>query len=313
MDASQKYLFDTLGYVVVRGALSADEVAAANAAIDRRRESELHERARTPSLRLSGGSKSLEGDGKTGRVDCGTVLSWPSPDGDVFRRLLAHPSLVPYVNDLCCPGYRLDHSPLLIVQQKGAEGFELHGGNLGATGEWNYQTAYVYQGERCHNFLLNMSIALTDNDGSSGGFAVLPGSHKSNLAPPGGLRACEPEYMSMLQRPALKAGDAILFSEGTLHGTLPWTGEDERRAVFFRFTMPTHAYARGYTEGWPEDVLDKVTDEQRVVLEPPYAVRLNRNTLRAPTDGGDVERVVAQPRDPKKVEFDETVFKRAYF
>jgi len=313
LDASQAYLFDTMGFVIIRGALSPAEVAAANAAVDRNRETELRTRdPQSKQLRLSAGSRGLEG-AKVGRQDCGTALSWPSPDGDVFRRLLAHPALVPYLNALCCPGYRLDHSPLIIVQRPGAEGFALHGGNVGDDGGWNYTTAYTFQGGRSYNALLNMSVALTDSGGASGGLAVMPGSHKSNLPSPQGLRLCEPEYRALLTVPEVKAGDVVLFSEGTLHGTLPWSGEAERRAIFYRFTMPNHAYARGYTDGWGDELLATCDDAQRSVLEPPYAPRINRATLRVGEDGETVTAEVGAPRDEAKVEFDRQVFGRPFF
>ena len=38
--------------------------------------------------------------------------------------MLAHPRLVPYLHELVGPGYRLDHNPLLIMQDPGAEGSE---------------------------------------------------------------------------------------------------------------------------------------------------------------------------------------------
>lgn len=32
-----------------------------------------------------------------------------------------------------------------------------------------------------------------------------------------------------IQQPATKAGDVVLFSEGTVHGALPWTVKDRQR------------------------------------------------------------------------------------
>ena len=39
-------------------------------------------------------------------------------------------NLLPYLVELCGPGYRMDHLPLVITSQKGSEGFHLHGGPL---------------------------------------------------------------------------------------------------------------------------------------------------------------------------------------
>lgn len=80
MTPQQKYLFDTLGYCVLRGALSAEEVAEANAAIDRHA-SEAFER-NDPDVMLAKGSSTLKGNGR-GRYDMGGMLGWPSPDNKV--------------------------------------------------------------------------------------------------------------------------------------------------------------------------------------------------------------------------------------
>ena len=66
-------------------------------------------------------------------MDMGGMLGWASPHGDVFRRLLCHRNIAPYLIDLCGEGYRLDHHPLVIVQDKDSEGFALHGGPISGT------------------------------------------------------------------------------------------------------------------------------------------------------------------------------------
>ena len=108
--------FDLQGYCVVRGVLDADEVAAANAAIDAR----AHElRARDAAeLRNARAGTSLAGAGS--RLDLGGALGWPAPDRDVFRAVLAHPRLVPLLHRLVGEGYRLDHLPLVIASDEGA-------------------------------------------------------------------------------------------------------------------------------------------------------------------------------------------------
>jgi hypothetical protein len=98
----QKYMFDLNGFLILRGALSLDEIEAANEAVDAHEEGELHER--TGKLRCSSlyGRKSteLEGDGSTGRMDMGGMLGWPKPQCSPFRNLLCHPSVVPALTEL---------------------------------------------------------------------------------------------------------------------------------------------------------------------------------------------------------------------
>ena len=46
----------------------------------------------------------------------------------------------------------------------------------------------------------------------------------------------------------LKAGSAVIFTEALTHGTIPWTAEHERRALFCRY-MPGHmAFVGRYRE-----------------------------------------------------------------
>ena len=79
----------------------------------------------------------------TGRFDMGGILGWDAPHRDSFRKFLCHPNVVPYIHLLVGKGYRLDHSPLVIAQQKGSEGFSLHGGSITPDGDLTPDLLYV--------------------------------------------------------------------------------------------------------------------------------------------------------------------------
>ena len=83
-------------------------------------------------------------------------------------------------------------------------------------------------------------------------------------------------------------------------------GEHERRIAIYRFSPANMGYGRGYLE-IPDDKLESFTPQQRAVLEPPYANRLDRTVLKA--DG--TTKVVG--RSSFKKDFDEQVFKTKYF
>ena len=51
----------------------------------------------------------------------GGMLFWEQPHCEVFRNMLCHPKLVPYITELCGMGYRLDHQPLLLAQVRQRE------------------------------------------------------------------------------------------------------------------------------------------------------------------------------------------------
>lgn len=308
---ADRFAFDLNGYIVIRGVLSEAEVASANAAIDQH-VSELAER--TGTLRNTKTDSPLAGDGSTGRKDLAGMLGWPSPQRDVFRQILTHPRLVPYYLALLGAGYRMDHLPLLITQECGAEGFSLHGGPLTGDGSFNPTLQYRCVGGQMWNSLLAASVVLTDHNPGDGGFCVLRGSHKLNFpVPPDLAHAKDAGLSEHIYQPVTRAGDVVLFSEATVHGCLPWSSERQRRVALYRFAPATVAYGRSYHPTWPEAMLEGCTEAERAVLEPPYANRLDRPVVQAPEDGdGDMQVAIESRAGPKK-DFDRVVFATKYF
>jgi len=311
MSAAERFLFDLNGFLIVRGVFSPDEVAAANAAIDRH-EADACERVEA-ALRNTQAGTALAGDGHTGRRDLGGMLGWSGGDAAPFRSLLAHPRLAPYLNELLGPGYRLDHQPLCILSRAGCDGFALHGGTVDATsGRYNPELAYHFAQGRSYVTLLAASLQLSDHNAGDGGFLVLPGSHKAQLPVPAALMNGDAHTEHLVQ-PITRAGDVVLFSEGTVHGAAPWTPVDrERRIALYRFAPATLAYGRSYAAdaapAWPAAFTAGMTDAQRAVLLPPFHPRLDRPVV---TDGGEL--AAGASRAPVKKAFDRRVFGTEYF
>jgi len=281
-------------------------VQAMNAAIDKRADDPGTERKGNLRLTRKGGP--LSGDGVTGRRDIAGFLGWAAGEREPFRRVLAHEKLIPYIHEFVGIGYRLDHNPLCIAQDPGAEGFEFHGGSTLDDGRWNWPLAYSYTHGQIRNNLLAVAVPLTNVNENEGGFVIVRGSHKSNFAAPPSVK----RYESGVEHgyaPKLNAGDAILFSEATTHGTLAWKGKAQRRTLIYRFSPSTAAYGRGYKDKWPETWYDGMNAAQRAVLEPPYHPRLDRDAVA--DDGINV--IKPAPREAHKVDFDEKVFKSKYF
>ena len=66
------------------------------------------------------------------------------------------------------------------------------------------------------------------------------------------------------------AGSLTIFLESTQHGTLPWFGASERRALFYRYSPKYLNYVAGsYTVKQPAWVAE-LTEAQQAVLEPAY-------------------------------------------
>jgi ectoine hydroxylase-related dioxygenase (phytanoyl-CoA dioxygenase family) len=267
MTEHELYLFDLRGYLVVENALTPEEVRAANAALDHYRDDI---KPRAPEYSLSGSSATLKGE--KGRLEIHrSLLELDPPWCEPFRRMLAHPHIVPYLNELLGSGFRLDHGPGLIAMDKGCEGHVLHGG-----GEpYDPSQFYVMKNGRIFNGLTVVSFQLTDVHPGDGGFCCIPGSHKSNYRCPQDIKQYE-VYPDCIHQVAAPAGAAVLFTEALTHGTLPWKGAGERRSILFKYSPGFLAWGR-YSPH-PERLLDQLAPEQRAVLEPPY--RTNRPAIK---------------------------------
>jgi ectoine hydroxylase-related dioxygenase (phytanoyl-CoA dioxygenase family) len=308
MSDDDRYLFDLNGFLIVRGVLTSEEVEMANRAIDNH-SYEMVERS-DDALRNAMKGTNFFGNGP-GRMDLGRCLEWGPTESRVFQSILAHPRLVPIFHGILGQGYRMDHLPLILAQNKGSEGFQLHGGTVDCTsGEYNPHLAYHCYHGTIRSSLLGCNVILADHNLGDGGFCVVPGSHKSNFKMPQGMVDGE-KYEEYILQPATKAGDVILFSEGTVHGAKSWTSDRQRRTALFRFSPATHAYGRSYFGheggGWPPKMYEGLTEAERAVLEPAYANRLDRPNIRP---DGSVEITM---RSERKRQHDQQVFRTKYF
>ncbi|MEC8932582.1 MAG: phytanoyl-CoA dioxygenase family protein [Candidatus Latescibacterota bacterium] len=260
MNDDERYLFDLNGFLVLRGVLSAEEVATMNAAIDHHN-ADLNERDGS----LVGESKALAGTSY--RKDLGGMLGWERPWCEPFRHLLIHPVVKPYLEAILSKGYRLDHGPGLIAMDKGCEGGTLHGGGYERS---DMSEVYFYKAGRIHTGLTVVEYLLADENPGDGGVAVLPGSHKANLPCPRSMILWE-QYQEHVVEVNGKAGDVVIFTETLTHGTLPWTADHERRALLYKFSPGCMAYSPGAHDIGYSGYIGDMTDEERAVMEAPHA------------------------------------------
>ena len=105
----------------------------------------------------------------------------PSLWGEPFKRLIDHPKILPYLIELLGPYVRLDHDYALFMN-KGDRRGGLHGGEDGGRpGGPEGDHWYRYRDGVMRNGLCVMTYNLTDAPDGAGGFACIPGSHKSNF------------------------------------------------------------------------------------------------------------------------------------
>ncbi len=262
MNNDKKYLFDLMGYVIIENALTPEEVDRCNAAIDHHID-QLKERENS----LVGESKALAGTSH--RKDLGGMLAWERPWCEPFRELLVHPRSSPYLNAILGEGYRLDHGPGLIGMEEGTEGGTLHGGGVERP---NFSEAYFFKNGRIYCGLTVVEFMLADEGPGDGGLAVIPGSHKANLPCPRSMKLYE-KYQQYVIEVHAKVGDAVIFTETLTHGTLPWKGKHQRRALLYKFSPGFQAYSAGAHQISYPDYIGDMTEAQRAVMEVPHIRR----------------------------------------
>ena len=364
----EKFLFDLNGFLVVKNVFTAEEVAAANAAVDAQA-AQMRPR-KSDALRNTKAGTPLAATGP--RIDMGGMLWWDDERADLFRNMLMHPKLVPYYTALvriasscsallfrrrssststlsspycsfahlwsssppvaltplllapshlqCGEGYRMDHQPLLVAQEANSEGFSLHGGPISGGGEdasdgrFNPELQYRFVNGEMWTSLLAASVQLCDHNPGDGGFCVVRGSHKLNLPVPSDFaNGVSADFKEHVYQPATKAGDVVIWSEATVHGATPWLGERQRRVAIYRFAPANMGYGRGYLDV-PESSLARLTELQRAVVEPPYAVRLERPLVTPDALAGGVDgRATKRPRSEAKKEHDRQTIGTGYF
>lgn len=254
----QLYTLDSLGLVVARDIIPKSKLKELNRLID------AHINKRSP--------------GKFTIMDI----------DDVFLELMAMPWVVSICKKIIGPNFRFDHA--FGLQQPG-EGvaLNLHGGPLTSQG-CNY---YVSNSGTIRCGRVSVSIPLTRQDPEIGGFAYIPGSHKSSF-----LLTGNEIFKDLLNDdfdhdcitiPVLNPGDICLFVDGLVHGTAFWKSNSYRRALYYM-------YSPGFVAWRPHDQIKKyldraTTETQKKLLSPPYVAEFEDEELKV---GGNVWRKEVQ-------------------
>ena len=251
----QQYLFDAFGYLIIPDALTTVQ-------IDRMKS----------TLRRSTEQWDAPEDKSEG------PLHWDH----IWRDLIDLPTLAPILEALIgdpglkdrrianahaqelLPTYRLDHINIHTDRGQGFSGGMLHGGR-GVNGTFGYHDG------RFQNGLLAVSFELYDTHPNDGGFACIPGSHKSNVTLPPSWQDLSKGIVDVVKRISAVPGDAIIFTEALTHGTLPRTAISERNTVFYKYSPHHASWTSDYFD--PDDFrqYDDMTDRKLSLLEPPNA------------------------------------------
>ena len=293
MNEEEAYLFDLRGFIVVKNALQPNQID------DLSRRLEAH-RSSNPSPILGSDRTILDDD--AGAWSASSLLEL----GGTYLDLVNLPTIAPYLTKLLGEHYRLDHDYAKIDSKmpEREKTLYLHGGGQGAGGPADLvgpsdggQCFYRYSNGRFFNGLVAVAFELDDVQASDGGFACVPGSHKSNIGLPTAWRhsKTQAEVPDFVQRVAAAAGDAIIFTEACAHGTVPWEGKpgSERRTLFYKYCPHAVAWSPCY---YNADNYPDLSAEQQQLLMPPSAFGSHAVSQRVWQRAQDEQRELQQRR-----------------
>lgn len=271
--ALETFQFDLNGFIVVRGAIPAGEVAEVEASLDR-----------LQHLRQGGWAGHVHGHTYGGRE--GLNLQQIYEGGTCWERLIDHPSYIERVRSFVGGDGTFDylHGPLFIdeafanIRAEG-ESIGIHsGGQEGCS-----RTRFLVQDRRFHCNQVNVLIAWRDIGPGDGATMVVPASHKAAFPHPDFERARMKEGQAQSAEGVagavevhLRAGDALIFTDAIMHGSAARRNPGQRRISVYRYGVswgrPRHPYrpsAALLTRLSPR--ARALVQPQEAMLEPPQA------------------------------------------
>jgi hypothetical protein len=237
MDTEQREFYDRHGYVVVKNAIPLSLVARLNRDYDQK----VREAYEADS---SLGEKPGQHNFRESRDHLGKgVRLW----SQAWEELVDPPKLLPIIAELMNDDH-FGHSSPGVPPSEHRGKFRLDHDNIhfrpGALPDDGGGLHTGHGAKECR--LLSVVYELAPVKPGQGGFGCLPGSHRDDAPPlpthdgwrkPGNWATPEqrgalwPEDVPV-HRIEAGLGDAIVFTEKLIHGTLPWAGGGERRTLF---------------------------------------------------------------------------------
>jgi hypothetical protein len=245
VNADERFVFDVRGYLHLRGAMAAAEMAdydawiASAAGADVKALNEFNENALKQQLNRPV-SRIIDADPR-------------------FAHFLDHAVVLPYLEDFLGDDYRhIDND--LYFTHPGYKGGGWHRG-VSAKPEGHFRDG------RFTCPMVKVFYCMTDVGPGDGEFVVVPGSHRANL---------EIDMKERIDLPGqhvfndVKRGDIIIFDEGLLHNGRPNPSQKTRKTIIMNFGRREAGIWPGYKP--LEKTLDAVSARQRAILSNETAV-----------------------------------------
>lgn len=259
-----RYLFDLNGYLVLKGALSAEQVFACNQVLDD-----------FQNVKPGGWRGRVHGHNFTGSHE-GLNLQQIYEAGPAFEQLIDHPAWIAKVaHFIGTDEENFDglHGPCFIDEnfaniRSAGEALGLHSGGQDRVTRCQFR----YHDNKFHCGQINILIGLNKIGPGDGATMVIPGSHKSNI--------CHPEFQdaAISTTPTsvdnitaavevfLEPGDAILFVDAIMHGSAKRSNTGLRRIAVFRYGPSWGYFRHAYRPS--DELLARLTPDRRQIVMP---------------------------------------------
>jgi ectoine hydroxylase-related dioxygenase (phytanoyl-CoA dioxygenase family) len=223
---TQRFQFDTYGYVLLENVLSVDEVAHMKDALYRMKADPDRAKKRVYA--------NQKGDH---HILMGNLVAYDP----ALLAYAAHPELVPRVEEVVGGAVRLEETEAIInrrapdVTDDELSKRRIHptGFHQGTTPTWG---CYVEE-DKFHCIFVKTLAYLTDVGPDDGGTCFIPGSHRSTWKRETIIRAAlDDPTESLIHQVETRAGSVLLFAESLIHSTTRIKSDTERVILVSGYT-----------------------------------------------------------------------------
>ena len=253
----EDFLFDLRGYIVLKGALSKEQVQHINARADELLETEPDDDGWIGNVQRHGYS-AVDG------INLQNIVEGGAP----FEELIDNPNWIEHARRFIGEYDGLFIDECFLNVRGAGEGLYLH------SGAWKrrQRTQFRYHNGEFRCGMVNMLTALTDIGEDDGATTVVPGTHKSNIQHP----EVRWPVLDETEQPAknvegmievhLAAGDTLLFVDSLCHGAVTRANPGERRILVYRYGPDWGRTRLGYE--YSQEFLERLSPAQRKIMQP---------------------------------------------
>jgi len=273
-----RFFFDLNGFLVLKGVLDADHLAAINARLD-------EYMAMTPPLQSNEWIGAVHAHTYTGTE--GLNLQQIYEAGEPFERLIDHPAWIEKVKTFVGGQANFDahHGPLFIDENFASirgpgDAIGLHSGGYAPVKRCQYR----YRNGEFSCGQINILMAFNNVGPGDGATMVVPASHKANFphpeAEPASMKPGESRSVDGVEGAVevhLDPGDALLFVDAIMHGSAKRINEGQRRIAVFRYGPSWGMFRHRYRPS--AELLERLTPERRKIVWPHEPIKREPNRI----------------------------------